>query len=87
MFVNGVQKSPAEQNAKQKRWVDTRGIQAPAGLHLANPNVLDDPSVEEIGDFQSKEDKEFRVNAEKEKPRITWNAERRCYLSQTSFSA
>ncbi len=85
--MNGVQKSPAEQIVKHKRWVDTRGIQAPAGLYLTNPNVLDDPSVEEIGDFQSKEDKEFRISAEKERHRITWNAERRCYLNQTSFSA
>lgn len=36
---------------------------------------------EEIGDFTSKEDREHRVIAEKEKPRIQWNTERKCYLN------
>ena len=69
---------------KQKRWGDTRGIQAPNGLYIQNSVIPEDPIHEEAGDFHSREDKEFRLNAEKEKSRVTWNIERRCFLNAQS---
>lgn len=85
LFLNGLQKAPTDPVVKQKRWAETRGIQAVNAVYVTNPQSLDDPNVEEIGDFQSKEDKELRSLAEKEKPRIVWNVERNCYLSQMSY--
>ena len=84
MFVNGIQKSATDTGSKQKRWADTRGIQAANALYIPNSFITDDPNVEELGDFQMKEDKEYRVNSEKEKPRIVWNSERRVFLNHAS---
>ena len=81
MFTNGLQKAPTDQITKQKRWADTRGVQATNAVFSQHSVPPEDPDSEEIGDFQSKEDKEFRSLAEKEKPRITWNIERNCYMS------
>ena len=85
--MNGLQKMPTDPTSKQKRWTDTRGIQAGNALFIPHSVISDDQSNEELGDFQLKEDKEYRVSAEKEKPRITWNAERRCYLSSSAYAA
>jgi hypothetical protein len=82
-------KSPAETVVKTKRWTDTRGIQASSALYMTQPTAGTDDSngTEEWGDFQNKEDKEYRLLAEKEKPKIYWGCERRCYLNQTSNNA
>ena len=85
-FVNGLQKAPADPVSKQKRWADTRNIQAASAVYIPNAFMADDTS-EELGDFQLKEDKECRLGAEKEKARLVWNVERRCFLGQASNSA
>jgi hypothetical protein len=43
--------------------------------------LAEDQIQEEAGDFHTKEEKEHRINAEKDKPRIQWNTERRCFLN------
>lgn len=83
-FVNGLQKAPTDPFVKQKRLGDTRGIQAAQAIYTSQVNLPDDPSVEDLGDFNSKEEKEYRGTSEREKPRISWNTERRCFLNQTS---
>ena len=83
-FVNGLQKTSADPIVKQKRLGDTRGIQATQAIYMAQPTIVDDPSIEDLGDFSTKEEKEYRTTSEREKPRISWNTERRCFLSQAS---
>lgn len=87
VFVNGMLKAATDPLIKQKRWVDTRGIQATNALYMPNSTQEEPNAAEELGDFQSKEDKDYRVNSEKEKHRISWNSERRCYLNQISNNA
>ncbi len=72
---------------KHKRWPDTRGIQAINALFMPASSIEDDPNVEEIDDFQSKEDKEYRIMSEKEKPKVAWHIERNCFLSANSNAA
>lgn len=35
---------------------------------------------DEQGDLRGKDDRDFRTNAEKVKPQVVWNIERRCFL-------
>lgn len=87
-FVNGMLKAPTDPFTRQKRYVDTRGIQAPNAIFMPNGQLMDDSSnTEELGDFQAKEDKEYRMTSEKDKHRLQWGAERRCYLNQTANNA
>lgn len=83
-FVNGLQKTPTDPVVKQKRLGDTRGIQATQAIYMAQTTTGDDPNIEELGDFITKDEKEYRTTSEREKPRISWNTERRCFLSQAS---
>ena len=87
MFVNGIQKASTDPVSKTKRWADTRGIQATNALFLPTVATPDEQNIEELGDFQSKEDKEYRNLSEKEKPRIVWHSERRCFLNNVSNAA
>jgi hypothetical protein len=84
VFVNGSHKLPNESQTKQLRWADTRGIQATNALYIPNSYISDDPVSEELGDFISKEDRDFRILAEKERAKILWNTERRCFLNGTA---
>ncbi|CAF0849700.1 unnamed protein product [Brachionus calyciflorus] len=84
VFVNGLLKAPTDPPAKHKRYVDTRGIQSASAVFLPALSHHEEQNVEELGDFQAKEDLEYRLTAEKEKHRIVWQAERRCFLNQTS---
>ena len=79
--MNGIHKLQTEPIVKQKRWSDTRGIQATHALHIPHSYLAEDQIREEAGDFHTKEEKEHRINAEKDKPRIQWNTERRCFLN------
>jgi hypothetical protein len=87
VFVNGIQKTPADSATKTKRWADTRGIQATNALFLPPVTSQEEQSTEELGDFQSKEDKDYKAASEKEKPRIVWHTERRCFLNNISNAA
>ena len=85
-------KAPSEPIAKQKRWADTRGIQTIQALYHtqashSTPEATNAEQLEEQGDFQSKEDKDYRVSSEKDKFRVSWNVERRCFLNQISNNA
>ncbi len=87
MFSNGIQKTPSDPSTKQKRWADTRGIQAINALYIPNSTTDEEQNAEDIDDFTSKEDKEYRLISEREKPKISWNIERHAYLSQASNNA
>ncbi len=79
-----MQKAATDPLVKQKRLGDTRGIQAAQAIYMPQPSLIEDSTIEDLGDFVSKEDKEYRANSEREKARITWNTERRIFLNQTS---
>lgn len=91
MFVNGVLKSATDTTGKNKRWADTRGILAPNAIYKSSssstPAAAAGDDIDEWGDFVTKEDKEFRASAEKEKPKIVWSSERRCFLNTNSNNA
>jgi hypothetical protein len=91
VFVNGVLKPSTELPVKTKRWPDTRGIQTASALYInqssSSPETPVAEQLDEQGDFQSKEDKEYRAAAERDKHRVSWNVERRCFLSQTSSNS
>jgi hypothetical protein len=54
---------------------------------MPNATLDEEQNAEDIDDFISKEDKEYRAISEREKPKICWNIERHAYLSQTSNNA
>ena len=85
--MNGLVKSTTDPLNKQKRWPDTRGILTSNAVFIPNAFLTEDQNAEEQGDFQSKEDKEYRFSSEKDKPKIVWNVERRCYLNNGSNNA
>ena len=65
----------------------SRGILTPTAVYIPQAYIGEDQNGEEQGDFQSKEDKEYRYNSEKEKPKIVWNVERRCFLNNQTNNA
>lgn len=50
-------------------------------VFLCNSNIEEVPFEDEDGDLRDKEDVAFRHEAVNEKNHVTWNAERRCFLS------
>ena len=56
----------------------------PNAVYIPNAVISEEQNAEEQGDFQSKDDKEYRFNSEKDKPKIVWNIERRCFLNNSS---
>ena len=44
-------------------------------------NIEDTPFEDEDGDLRDREDFAFRLEAINEKNHVTWNAERRCFIS------
>lgn len=83
--MNGLQKVATDPMIKQKRLGDTRGIQGAQAIYMPLSSVSeDDNTIEDLGDFVTKDEKEYRFTSEREKPRISWNTERRVFLSQTS---
>lgn len=47
---------------------------------LFSSQIQDESIDEEQGELRGKDDREFRSNAEKTKPQVIWNIERRCFL-------
>lgn len=53
-------------------------------LYIPNTEIHHSAYEDEDGDLRNREDMEFRVEAENQKQHITWNSERRCFLSSSS---
>ncbi|CAF0848612.1 unnamed protein product [Didymodactylos carnosus] len=80
VFTNGNLKNPNDITNKQKRWPDARGIATANGIYIPGRTVGEEQIEDEQGELRSKDDKEFRTNAEKMKPQVVWNMERRCFF-------
>ncbi|XP_063791124.1 cilia- and flagella-associated protein 70 isoform X2 [Pseudophryne corroboree] len=85
IFSNGVLKAGGESEtvSRQKRW-PVSGIAAPGAQNIPEAFILEQVYEEEDGEMNGKEDKEFRVEAEIHRKRVTWDIERRCYLDQST---
>ncbi|XP_040296096.1 cilia- and flagella-associated protein 70 isoform X2 [Bufo bufo] len=85
IFSNGVLKGGGESEpvSRQKRW-PMSSISAPGAQHIPESFILSGPYEDEDGELNRKEDKDFRVEAETHKKRVTWDTERRCYLDQSA---
>ncbi|XP_075035232.1 cilia- and flagella-associated protein 70 isoform X2 [Mixophyes fleayi] len=85
IFSNGVLKAGGESEPllRQKRW-PVSGIAAPGAQNIPESFILGQAYEEEDGEINGKEDKEFRIEAETHRKRVTWDTERRCYLDQST---
>ena len=52
-------------------------------IHLVVRLLSSDPVEEESGDFRGKDDQEHRQISERDKLRVMWNMERRCYFDSS----
>ncbi|CAM9689464.1 unnamed protein product [Lampetra fluviatilis] len=81
VFANGALRPAAEKeaSARPKRWPLAH---VPVGGLPCIPGAIMRPSAyeEEDGELAHKEDWDFRIEAENEKTRVTWDMERRCYM-------
>ncbi|CAF0731760.1 unnamed protein product [Adineta ricciae] len=80
VFTNGTIRAPTDVTNKQKRWPDARRILASNANYIPGHTINEESIDDEQGDLRDKKDREFRTNAEKNKPQIVWNIERRCFL-------
>eukprot|EP00794_Sanderia_malayensis_P017853 gene17853-19636_t len=79
---NGSYRSAGEkEQSNLRRWCMAPTASG-ASLFIQNSAILQTSYQEQDGDLNSKEDNEFRSEAENEKSRVTWNSERRCFLSR-----
>ncbi|XP_074152935.1 cilia- and flagella-associated protein 70 isoform X1 [Sminthopsis crassicaudata] len=80
-FRNGILKlgGEREQVPRPKKW-PIANILAPGAQYIPDSFITGGPYVEEDGELNNPEDKEFRNQAEITKKRIVWDLESRCYL-------
>ncbi|KAM6250269.1 cilia- and flagella-associated protein 70 isoform 2-T3 [Porphyrio hochstetteri] len=83
-FTNGTLKLTGEKEPlpRPKKW-PLANVIAPGALSIPNSFIVGGPYEDEDGELNKKEDREFRIQAERMK-RIIWDMERRCYLDPTA---
>ncbi|NXT75949.1 CFA70 protein, partial [Zapornia atra] len=83
-FTNGTLKLAGEKEPlpRPKKW-PLANMMAPGALSIPNSFIVGGPYEDEDGELNKKEDREFRIQAERMK-RIIWDMERRCYLDPTA---
>ncbi|NXP43880.1 CFA70 protein, partial [Heliornis fulica] len=86
LFTNGILKLAGEKEAfpRPKKW-PLANIMAPGALNIPNAFIIGGPYEDEDGELNKKEDREFRIQAERMK-RVVWDMERRCYLDPTAVA-
>ncbi|XP_066915368.1 cilia- and flagella-associated protein 70-like [Clytia hemisphaerica] len=87
MMPSGTFRNPGEKEISDQRKWSCVPMASGSSLYIPNTKIPHHVIEEENGDLRKKEDIEFRELVESQKPRITWNAERRCFFNrQASFS-
>ena len=81
VIPNGVHRTPGEKEASQKRKWSIGPASSGMELFIQESCVSESVAENEHGDLQDISDLNFRRHAQMEKPRVTWNSERRCFLS------
>ncbi|XP_063957993.1 cilia- and flagella-associated protein 70-like isoform X2 [Lytechinus pictus] len=88
VMSNGVLKAANDKEipSKQKKWPVPGGAQ---GNAIYIPDKFVQPSCEEQedGELTSKEDRDFRMEAENEKNRVYWNCERRAFMDPSAVQS
>uniref|UniRef100_A0A8C9SKD8 Cilia and flagella associated protein 70 n=1 Tax=Scleropages formosus TaxID=113540 RepID=A0A8C9SKD8_SCLFO len=79
LFSNGVLKMGGERETvpRPKRW--PLGPMLAPGAQFIPGGVIGEPTEMEVGDLTSTE-KEFRVEVETNRKRVSWDTERRCFM-------
>ncbi|XP_022809680.1 cilia- and flagella-associated protein 70-like [Stylophora pistillata] len=81
VISNGLLRAPGEREiATQRRWSAAPSASGSC-LYITDSNIETLPFEDEDGDLRDREDIAFRQEAVNEKNHVTWNAERRCFLS------
>ncbi|EDV28658.1 uncharacterized protein TRIADDRAFT_51790 [Trichoplax adhaerens] len=86
-IANGNLKSAMEREGPgaQRKWASTINITNHAS-YIINSNLPVVPFKDEDGDLTKREDHQFRVECETDRSRVTWNAERRCWMDSDAVS-
>ncbi|KAG5279454.1 hypothetical protein AALO_G00077950 [Alosa alosa] len=81
MFSNGMLKMGGEREPvpRPKKWPQDAML-ASGAQHIPGTNIEEQSVDMEDGDMTTAEDKEFRVEAEINRKRVSWDTERRCFL-------
>ncbi|XP_072484304.1 cilia- and flagella-associated protein 70 isoform X5 [Notamacropus eugenii] len=87
-FKNGTLKlgGEKEQVPRPKKW-PISNILAPGAQYIPDSFITGGPFVEEDGELNRPEDKDFRKQAETSKKRIVWDLESRCYLDPPAVAS
>lgn len=88
VFTAGQMKPGYDKEApnKNRKWAVPGGAQGRATC-IGDKMISSDPIEEENGELKTVEDQEFRKISEREKLRISWNIDRRCYLDSLSVKS
>ncbi|KAL4658147.1 cilia- and flagella-associated protein 70 [Arapaima gigas] len=80
LFSNGALKMGGERETvpRPKRW--PLGPMLAPGAQFIPGGFIGEPTEMEVGDLTSIEDKEFRVEVETNRKRVSWDTERRCFM-------
>nr|XP_020861833.1 cilia- and flagella-associated protein 70 isoform X2 [Phascolarctos cinereus] len=86
-FKNGTLKLGGEKEyvPRPKKW-PIANILAPGAQYIPDSFITGGPFVEEDGELNCPEDKDFRNQAETLKKRIVWDLESRCYLDPSAVA-
>ncbi|XP_072171577.1 cilia- and flagella-associated protein 70-like [Diadema setosum] len=88
VMSNGVLKAVNDKEipSKQKKWPVPGGAQGGA-IYIPDEFVQPSSYDQEDGEMTSKEDRDFRAEAEAEKNRVYWNCERRAFMDPTAVQS
>lgn len=81
VLSNGTLRAPGEKEVSNQRKWSAAPSASGSCLYIGDSVIEEVPFEDEDGDLRDKEDVAFRHEAVHEKNHVTWNAERRCFLS------
>ncbi|XP_074628391.1 cilia- and flagella-associated protein 70-like isoform X2 [Acropora palmata] len=81
VLPNGTLRAPGEKEASNQRKWSSAPSASGSCLYIPDSTMEEVSFEDEDGDLRDKEDFAFRQEAMEEKNHVTWNTERRCFLS------